>query len=251
MGEVLQGGGDIARYAAIELGLTEVPGVAFNRHCASGMAPVQSGAAQHHGRHGRRRDRRRRRVDLDVAERDEAHAPRRRARAVDVAEPPRDARRARVRHVDHGRPEHRGQVRPHPRRHGRVGVPLAHARGAGDRRRPVAGGDLPDRGDPARRRPRRSSTSTSTRAARRSMEKLASLKPLHPEIEGFGVTAGNSSGLNDAGCGARARRPRVRRRARAEAAREDPLVGVDRLRAARHRLSARSSRSRRRSIGPA
>ena len=45
MGEVLQGGGDIARYAAIELGLTEVPGVAFNRHCASGMAAVQSGAA--------------------------------------------------------------------------------------------------------------------------------------------------------------------------------------------------------------
>src|SRR3954452_15937704 len=45
MGEVLQGGGDIARYAAIELGLIEVPGVAFNRHCASGMAPVQSGAA--------------------------------------------------------------------------------------------------------------------------------------------------------------------------------------------------------------
>ena len=32
-----------------------------------------------------------------------------------------------------------------------------------------------------------------------SMEKLAGLKQLHPEIEGFGVTAGNSSGLNDAG----------------------------------------------------
>jgi acetyl-CoA acetyltransferase family protein len=30
-----------------------------------------------------------------------------------------------------------------------------------------------------------------------SMEKLASLKPLHPEIEGFSITAGNSSGLND------------------------------------------------------
>jgi acetyl-CoA C-acetyltransferase len=28
---------------------------------------------------------------------------------------------------------------------------------------------------------------------------MASLKVLHPEIEGFGVTAGNSSGLNDAG----------------------------------------------------
>jgi acetyl-CoA C-acetyltransferase len=30
-----------------------------------------------------------------------------------------------------------------------------------------------------------------------TMERLASLKPLHPEIEGFSITAGNSSGLND------------------------------------------------------
>src|SRR3954467_15627921 len=45
MGEVLQGGGDIARYAAIELGLLDVPGVALNRHCASGMAAVQGAAA--------------------------------------------------------------------------------------------------------------------------------------------------------------------------------------------------------------
>ena len=29
------------------------------------------------------------------------------------------------------------------------------------------------------------------------MERLASLKPLHPEIEGFSITAGNASGLND------------------------------------------------------
>jgi acetyl-CoA acetyltransferase family protein len=29
------------------------------------------------------------------------------------------------------------------------------------------------------------------------MEKLAALNPLHPEIEGFSITAGNSSGLND------------------------------------------------------
>ncbi len=31
-----------------------------------------------------------------------------------------------------------------------------------------------------------------------SMERLAALKPIHPEIEGFSITAGNSSGLNDA-----------------------------------------------------
>ena len=45
LGESLQGGGDIARYTAVELGITNVPGVALNRHCASGMASVQGAAA--------------------------------------------------------------------------------------------------------------------------------------------------------------------------------------------------------------
>ena len=45
MGEVLQGGGDLARLAAVELGLLHVPGVALQRHCASGMAAVQGAAA--------------------------------------------------------------------------------------------------------------------------------------------------------------------------------------------------------------
>ena len=45
MGESLQGGGCVARYAAIELGLIEVPGLALNRHCASGMGAVQGAAA--------------------------------------------------------------------------------------------------------------------------------------------------------------------------------------------------------------
>ena len=31
-----------------------------------------------------------------------------------------------------------------------------------------------------------------------SLERLASLKPIHPEIDGFSITAGNSSGINDA-----------------------------------------------------
>jgi acetyl-CoA C-acetyltransferase len=33
-----------------------------------------------------------------------------------------------------------------------------------------------------------------------TLEKLASLPPLHPEIPGVSITAGNSSGLNDAAC---------------------------------------------------
>ncbi len=45
MGESLQGGGDIARYTAVDLGIEEVPGLALNRHCASGMASVQGSAA--------------------------------------------------------------------------------------------------------------------------------------------------------------------------------------------------------------
>lgn len=45
LGESLAGGGDIARYAALEAGLTHVPGVAVNRHCASGLASVTTAAA--------------------------------------------------------------------------------------------------------------------------------------------------------------------------------------------------------------
>jgi acetyl-CoA acetyltransferase family protein len=42
--ETLQGGGVIARYVALELGLTDVPGLADNRHCAAGLSAVQIGA---------------------------------------------------------------------------------------------------------------------------------------------------------------------------------------------------------------
>jgi acetyl-CoA C-acetyltransferase len=46
LGEVLQGGGDIARYLAVDLGLPpDRPGLAVNRQCASGMSAVDVGAA--------------------------------------------------------------------------------------------------------------------------------------------------------------------------------------------------------------
>ncbi len=37
LGETLYGGGAIARYAAIAAGLVQAPGIAHNRHCASGL----------------------------------------------------------------------------------------------------------------------------------------------------------------------------------------------------------------------
>ncbi|MBY0275869.1 thiolase family protein [Candidatus Binatia bacterium] len=42
--ESLQGGGVIARHTAVVLGLQNVPGLATNRHCAAGLAAVSIGA---------------------------------------------------------------------------------------------------------------------------------------------------------------------------------------------------------------
>jgi acetyl-CoA C-acetyltransferase len=42
--ESLQGGGVIARHTAIRLGLTHVPGLADNRHCAAGLSAIQIAA---------------------------------------------------------------------------------------------------------------------------------------------------------------------------------------------------------------
>ena len=43
--ESLQGGGVIARHTAVSLGLTSVPGLADNRHCAAGLSAVSIAAA--------------------------------------------------------------------------------------------------------------------------------------------------------------------------------------------------------------
>ncbi|MGB8505048.1 MAG: acetyl-CoA C-acyltransferase, partial [Mycobacterium sp.] len=45
LGEGLYGGGVVARYAALTAGLTSAPGLALNRHCAAGQAAVQGAAA--------------------------------------------------------------------------------------------------------------------------------------------------------------------------------------------------------------
>jgi acetyl-CoA C-acetyltransferase len=45
LAESMQGGGVLARYIACDLGMTAVPGLAVNRHCAASLAAVQIGAA--------------------------------------------------------------------------------------------------------------------------------------------------------------------------------------------------------------
>ena len=59
-----------------------------------------------------------------------------------------------------------------------------------------------------------------------TMEKLASLKPLHPEIEGFSITAGNSSGLNDGAAAMVLADSELRRGERAQADGGREVVGV-------------------------
>ena len=44
LAESLQGGGVIARYVAVDMGLDSIPGLADNRHCAAGLSAVQIAA---------------------------------------------------------------------------------------------------------------------------------------------------------------------------------------------------------------
>jgi acetyl-CoA acetyltransferase family protein len=200
LGEVLQGGGDIARYVAVELGLTDVPGMAHNRHCASGMAAVQTAAANI-------------RAGMDrvvIAGGTES-----------ISQSPQVFRKL---------PGSYSGVQPwlspsHPETPDapamdmsitvgwntaqRCGVTRAemddwtyhsHQRAVaaideGRFREEVFAVELPaGRGETrifdVDEHPRRDTT----------VEKLAALAPLHPEIPDFSITAGNSSGLNDGSC---------------------------------------------------
>ena len=114
LGEILYGGGDIARYAAIEAGMVHAPGVAHNRHCASGLSAVQGGAASIRsgmdtGGSGRRGP-----LELDLAAHHAAGARRRRLGGVERPQPPGHARRPQPRHVDHRGVERRRQGRRDP-----------------------------------------------------------------------------------------------------------------------------------------
>src|SRR4051812_5717519 len=199
LGEVLQGGGDIARYAAIELGLTEVPGVALNRHCASGMAAVQGAAASI--RAGMDKViiaggaesistspvSMKRKLGTDTPDEmgpwmSPSHPDTPEAPALDmsITVGHNTAKRCDItrREMDEwAYKSHMGAIAATD--DGRLSEEIFTI-------------EVPMRDGTMRKfdtdeHPRRET----------SMEKLGNLKVLHPEIEGFGITAGNSSGLND------------------------------------------------------
>ena len=195
LGEVLQGGGDIARYAAIETGLMHVPGVAHNRHCASGMAAVQTAAGSI-------------RAGMDrvvIA-----------GGAESISSSPSSFKR--VMGTDESQP---WMSPSHPEQPDAPAFDMSITVGWNSAQRANVTREEMDfwacssheRALAACREGRFEPEIFAIDVARRdgatvrfavdehpretSMEKLGSLKPLHPEIEGFSITAGNSSGLND------------------------------------------------------
>ena len=189
LGEGLYGGGVVARHAAITAGLTSAPGLALNRHCAAGQAAVQSAAAS--VRAG---------MDLLII-----------AGGVNSASTsPRFKRRAGEEMVDWFPPTHRDRPdAPNMDMSITVGWNAAVKAGVsreemdewalGSHRKAIQAIDegrfkqeivpieTPHGLFEVDEHPRRDT----------SIEKLAALKPLHPEIEGFSITAGNACGAND------------------------------------------------------
>jgi acetyl-CoA C-acetyltransferase len=197
-GEVMQGGGDIARHAAIRAGLLSVPGTAQQRQCASSLTAIQVAAAG------------------IMAGMDKAVIA---GGAESVSTAP--AMRSRIPGTTDW--QDRWMPQSHPgtpeapfddmsitvgwntaqlagisreemdawalRSHQRAIAAIDEGRFTAEivplKVRTAAGTEIVFDTD---EHPRRST----------SMERLAGLKVLHPEIGGFSITAGNSSGINDA-----------------------------------------------------
>jgi acetyl-CoA C-acetyltransferase len=203
LAESLQGGGDSARYIAVDLGLTEVPGLAVNRQCASSLSAIAVGAGQIAA--GMSRAilaggmescsttpllRKRKPFTAGKAAEDYqdpwfpfSHPPTEEAPALDMSITV--AHNCAVQYGITREAQDEWALRSHQR-----AVKAIDAGSFAEEIVPIAvpqadGSTITFSED---EHPRRSTT----------LETLAGLKVLHPEIDGFTVTAGNSSGINDA-----------------------------------------------------
>lgn len=196
-GESLAGGGAIARHAAIEAGLTATAGTAVNRHCASGLAVATMAAASIRAGMDRAI------VAGGVQSSSLAPLCSRRIPGSDTWT---------ERWLSPSHPE----TPDAPIADMTITVGWNAARLAGVSRRSmdewayhshrkavaaIDEGRFEEEIVPVEvlRRDGTTITFSVDEHPRRdtSIEKLASLKPLHPEIDGFSITAGNSAGVND------------------------------------------------------
>ena len=198
--ESLYGGGAVARHAALEAGMTGVSGMAVNRHCAGSLtstglaaATIMSGMEK---------------VMVAGGVQSSSTAPRMNYRTLGTAEemlenwmPPTHPNRPDAPNRDMSitvgwntaqiagisrEDMDRWALRSHQRAVAAIDAGRFQDEIVPIRARGLAG--TPDRDFTTDEHPRRDS----------SLERLSTLKPMHPEIEGFSITAGNSSGVNDA-----------------------------------------------------
>ena len=196
LGESLYGGGDIARYSAIDAGIDHVPGVSMNRHCAAGLTSVTLGAGA---------------IKAGVDEVVIAGG------TQSSSSMPMSTRRTM------GTDDWEQWMSPsHPETPDAPAFDMSITVGWNaaveadvtreqmdawalrSHQRAVAGiesGAFKEEIFPLELTRRDGTTVTFDTdehpRATTSMEKLAALPPLHPEIEGFSITAGNASGMND------------------------------------------------------
>lgn len=198
LAESLYGGGAVARHAAVEVGLLDVAGHAVNRHCAGSLTSIGIAAAQIRADMDRAivaggvnvaslSPRLQRRVPGSEDEFDDWYPP----THPNSAEAPNldmsitvgwnTAQRAGLSRHD----QDAWALRSHQRAIAAIDAGLLADEIVAVKARRKDGSYVEFSVD---EHPRRNS----------SLETLGALKVLHPEIEGFSVTAGNSSGVNDA-----------------------------------------------------
>ncbi|MFE3543009.1 thiolase family protein [Nocardia sp. NPDC059177] len=191
LGEGRYGGGVLARHAAVTAGLTTVPGLAQNRHCAAGMSAVQSAAASIRSgmdelviAGGVNSDSTAPRARFKVGEDDwidpwvsPSHPDRPDAPAMDMSITVgwNTAVRAGLTRDELDQ----WALRSHRNAIGAIDQGLFKDE--------ILAVDTPHGLFEVDEHPRRDT----------SLERLAGLKVLHPEIDGFSITAGNAAGAND------------------------------------------------------
>ena len=202
LAESLQGGGDSARYVAVDLGFTHIPGMAVNRQCASSLTAVAVGAGQIASGMSRAilaggmescstspllRRRKPFTAGKDADDYSDwiplSHPPTDDAPALDMSITV--AHNCAVQYDITREDQDAWALRSHQR--------AVQASDAGSFLDEIVAIEVPQADGSVitfaeDEHPRRNS----------SMDTLAGLRVLHPEIDGFTVTAGNSSGINDA-----------------------------------------------------
>jgi acetyl-CoA C-acetyltransferase len=193
------GGGDVARHAAIVTGMTQVPGQAVNRHCAGSLTAVGNAAAQIIA--GAER------AIIAGGTQSISTGPLQTFRTPGTADeftqkwmPPTHPDSAEAPNMDMSITVgwNTAKALDLTREEMDAWALRSHQRAVAA----IDSGAFVDEIVPVQARTQDGSTVefTTDEHPRRdtTAERLAGLKTLHPEIEGFSITAGNSSGMNDA-----------------------------------------------------